>query len=667
MVVKIEFSRRSALKCLSLGAVGLTGALGSVVEAETLSDATRAAQDPSALSDFLTATLTWAYPNRVVEESVLPYRGVLLEIGLQKDLRAPIISTELPDNVNYYRLAVAPDTDYYWRLVPFEKTGKVEGQKTSGSFRSGTPVIIDTDDDAIRYRNPRIGAHWEIEVSKQNAFVPFAIGEPLSPWYSQKSYLGPQPPQFEDIKSRLPVPILENGEELLDLYWYSWKTFFNTWLFSPTAPNHQAVANLLGLKSWAIWGSTMVWDSAFMLHFARYANQAYPFITALDNCYARQHDNGFICRESDSQNLEVYSYFPLNPPLFSWAEWEHFQISNDAERLQRVMPPIVKHYEWYMKHQRHNDGAYWTVGFNEADDSPRNELMYYAVSATSYQALAARCLAKMAKQLGRSDLCDFFTREHAALGNLVRTRFWDSKHSLYNDLTKDGKFITELEPGVFCKHAHMFWPLIAEVADQQGVNGMTAELLNPKTFYRSSGIPSLSADSKGYREDGQYWKGSVWPPVQCMVQEGLRLNGKWSIARELSQKYLKALLEAYEKEKTVTENLAPDSPKGYGVKDFVGWGGIGSISNLFEYELGLQVNAPAKSVEWRIERTDRHGISNLGIAKYTAALICNRRTSPSAQCHIEVDSGGEFSLKVILNNKASIHPIKIGHNEIMVG
>ena len=403
-----------------------------------------------------------------------------------------------------------------------------------------------------------------------------------------------------------------------------------------------------------------------MLHFACYAHHAYPVITAFDNCYARQHDNGFICRESDSQNREVYAGYPVNPPLFSWAEWEYYRVSGDAARLSRVLTPIVKQYEWWMKYQRRSNGLYWTDGYNEADDSPRNQLMYYAVSATSYQALAALCIAKIAQQVGRTDLVNFFESEHASLGQVVNTKFWDAQHSLYNDLDKEGRFITELEPGVFCKHAHMFWPLLAEIADQRGIDGLVSELMNPRSFNRSSGVPSLSADSKGYREDGQYWKGSVWPPVICMVQEGLRVNGKWTLARDLAQKYLSAILQAYKREQTITENLAPDNPKGYGMKDFVGWGGIGPVSNLIEYVLGVQVNAPEKSVEWRIQRTDRHGISQLPVGTFTASLISESRPSGAAPCHLTVESSGDLTLKVRLNEKTTVHPIHTGKNEIVV-
>jgi hypothetical protein len=167
--------------------------------------------------------------------------------------------------------------------------------------------------------------------------VPFAMTEPLSPGFRRKRYRDIPPPKFEDLK----------------------------------ADDHQAFSNLIGIRTWAYWGSTMVWDTAFMLHFARYGHGAYPFNTGFDNCYARQHENSFICRESDRENREVYAGFPLHPALFSWAKWEYFQLSNDEDRLRDVLLPITRHYEWWMKYQRRPNGLYWTDGFNEADDSPR--------------------------------------------------------------------------------------------------------------------------------------------------------------------------------------------------------------------------------------------------------------------------------------------------------
>ena len=138
-----------------------------------------------------------------------------------------------------------------------------------------------------------------------------------------------------------------------------------------------------------------------------YGNAACPFFEGLDNCYARQHENGFICRESDRENREVYVIYPVNPPLFAWAEWEYYRLSGDVRRLQAAFLPITKHYEWWMTYQRRSNGLYWTNGAQEADDSPRNAIMHYAVSATSYQALAARTWP-IAQRIGRDDMAAFF-------------------------------------------------------------------------------------------------------------------------------------------------------------------------------------------------------------------------------------------------------------------
>ncbi len=249
---------------------------------------------------------------------------------------------------------------------------------------------------------------------------------------------------------------------------------------------------------------------------------------------------------------------------------------------------------------------------------------------------------------------------------MINSQFWDAAHHIYNDRTQDGRFITELQPGVLCKHAFIFWPLIAEVADDRGRLGLIAELSNPASFNRASGIASLSADSAGFTEDGQYWKGSVWPPVQCLVQEGLRVQGQWPLARALAEKYLRAVAQAFAQRPTITENLAPDRPQGYGATEFVGWGGIGPISNLIEYVLGFQVAAPERLIEWRIERTDRHGIENLTMGKDRLDLICERRTSGASPCHIEVQSSGACTLKLVVRGATTTHAIGKGQNQIIV-
>lgn len=303
--MELQLSRRIALKLLALGFLFRKTTFWAFAENRF---------GTGVVTDFLTATLHWNYPNHLIGDTFAPFRSTRLDISTHDDMSDSVISSEMQEDDDIFRLAVAPQTTYFWSLTPIGKDGQDRADLSTGTFHSGSPAIQDTEDDRIRYQNPRIGAHWV--VSREKAIVPFAVAEPLSPWYSEKAYLGTPPPPFEEIKKLLPIPLLGADAELIEVYWYCWKTFFDMWLFPPTAPDHQAVTNLLGVRTWGDWGSTMVWDTAFMLHFARYAHRAYPVITAFDNCYARQHENGFICRESDSQNREVYSGFPLNPALF---------------------------------------------------------------------------------------------------------------------------------------------------------------------------------------------------------------------------------------------------------------------------------------------------------------------------------------------------------------
>jgi hypothetical protein len=576
-----------------------------------------------------------------------------------------IADVRLPGDRREHRLAVLPATKYVWEITGIGP-GAESKRTVRGTFTTGSPRIDATAGDPVRYKNPRRGAHYLY----MNP-VPVEADEPLSPWYAVKDYQKGPPPTFAQIRSKVPEPVWDGHADALDAYWYCWKTLCEVWSYAPKDADHQAVANLIGIPSWGPWGSTMVFDTAFITYFARYAHGAYPFIEGFDNCYARQHSNGFICRESDRENREVYVIFPVNPPLFAWAEWENYRISGDARRLVAVFLPIVKHYEWWMAYQRRPNGLYWTNGAQEADDSPRNGIMHYAASATSYQALAALYLGRIAQAIRRDDMAAFFDGEHRALGELVNRHFWDARNRIYNDLAADGRFITELEPGKRCKHCHMFWPMLAEIAPAERIEGMFAELGNPNSFLRRNGVPSLSADSAGYtggpKGNGQYWRGAVWPPIQCMVQEGLRRNGRWELARQLADRYASAVVETYVKQHDVTENLAPDQALACGVGKFVGWGGVGPVANLIEYRLGFDVDAPKHRVEWRITQPQRHGLKKLRIGPITADLVCEARANAADPCRIEVSSDGEFDLVVIAGPTRLETKIARGSHAIEVG
>lgn len=542
------------------------------------------------------------------------------------------------------RVAVRPRSTYQWAVAALDSAGKVIAQSDKVSFRTPEPVIIDTADPRVLFAGVHPGSHWQMmdEISPDPAAA-------LSPWFYKKRFDDAPPPTMAQVKDSLPVPVWDGHEDLVGMYWYAWETLFSVWLFPPKSQENMAVSNLIGIASWGPWGSTMVWDTAFILQFARYGHWAYPFITGLDNCYARQHENGFICRESDSSNFEVYVIYPANPPLLAWAEWQYFQVTGDVDRLRKVFLPLVKQYEWYMLYQRRPGGLYWTNAFQEADDSPRNPLAHSTVSTTSIQAMSAEVLSKMAKLVGRADLAPWFEQESKELKQMVNASFWDAEHRLYNDLGVDGKPITVTEQGGVCKHVHMFWPMLAGIATPERTDSLAAHLMDPRSFNRKSGTASLSADSNGYnRENGNYWRGAVWPPTQYMVIKGLETCGRHDVASEIAAKYVNAALAAFIKQGDITEYLAPEKPEGHGCGKFVGWGGLAPIALFFENTLGIQVSAPGNTVTWRIRRLERHGVENLRFGRRTVSMICEARSAETGPCKVSVTSDGSFRLVVDL-------------------
>jgi hypothetical protein len=532
------------------------------------------------------------------------------------------------------------------------------------------------------YKNPRLKARYS-----DFPPMPFVAAEPLSPWYDVKRYAMAPPPKLEDIKDRLPQPVFDGHPEILETYWYCWKTFLGVWNYAPHHPDHQAVANINGYPTWARWGSSQVWDSFSMMHFARYGHQAYPFITQFDNAYARQHENGFICQESDNDNFEVYACDPvLTPFLIGWAEWDYYQVSGDLQRLRRVFMPLVKNYEWWMTYMRHTpDGTYGFVtpglrcpcGKDTHAFLPELTWNTGAFPAAAFRAAETLAMARIAILVGRPDMARFFAAEHRRLGDYINQHYWDAEHQLYNDpcdpnhvvaAYRDsqlaGQFITEIKPGVFDVSAWTFLPLFAEIAPPERVQALVRLVQDAdKGFNFPNGIGDSSRLSAPDAPDDM----QILPPVPRIVQDGFTRAGYRAAVQELAERYCAAMAAAYRKEGTIRESLSSTQLIFSGHPEFVGWGGVGPIANLIEYVLGFDLNVPRNTIVWHVQRTERHGLQHLKIGEFYTDMLCDERAATDAPCQLTVTSGGTFTLQTVVKEKVVYHRIEKGKSILQVG
>ncbi len=409
------------------------------------------------------------------------------------------------------------------------------------------------------------------------------------------------------------------------------------------------------------------WDTCFILMFARYGAHALPAAASLDNFYSKQHPDGFICREiSELDGADVWpkdSAAAINPPLFAWAEWALYQVTANPARLTRVLPKLVRYYDWVKAHRTRPSGAYWSSGFGcGMDNAPRgtstsvvDDFGMAWVDMTAQQAGAAQHLAQIAAAVGDQKTATRFLTEHADLVALLNTAFWDPVDGLYYDIGKDGR-----HTGV--QTLASFWPMLAAAPSQAQCEQLVGHLMNPATFWRPNPFPTLAANHPDYDATGQYWRGAVWAPTNYMVIKGLETCGEHALAAEAAERHISHLAAILETTGTLWENTSAERPVPGkpAAPDFVGWAGAGPIALLIENVLGFTVNGPNDRLTWRLQRTDLHGIADLRFGDNIVTVHALARSDALAPAEITVESTSPFTLVTIIGATQTTHEVPAG-------
>lgn len=438
-------------------------------------------------------------------------------------------------------------------------------------------------------------------------------------------------PKYESSKNLLPQPFWDGHDDVIACHDKAWQIAFKN-LRKPT-PGSGLVSNFIDT---AFNGFLFMWDSCFIVMFGKYGSRAFNFQRTLDNLYAKQHRDGFICREiseeSDGDYFERHDPSSTGPNVMPWCEWEYFRVTHDVERLSQVFDPLVAYHHWLKANRTWPDGSYWTTGLGSGmDNQPRLQpdcgySVHYShghmiwMDVCMQQVLSAKTLMQMANVLRREDEVSDLKQEAELLTSLLNQKLWSNADSFYYDMWKNGQL-----SGV--KSAGAYWALLADIVPPDKLDAFIGHLDNPKEFKRPTRVPTLSADHPMYVPDGWYWRGGVWAPTNYMILKGLNTTGYHQLAYEIAESYLNTVVDVYNKTGTLWENYAPESSsKGGAAKDdFVGWTGLAPISVLFEYVFGIQPDSERNKIVWRINRTERHGILNYPFGDATLDLICEAR------------------------------------------
>ncbi|OUN77563.1 glycoside hydrolase [Alistipes sp. An54] len=458
------------------------------------------------------------------------------------------------------------------------------------------------------------------------------------------------PGSFDEARQVLPEPYWEGHDAEIEMYWHAWRIAVGN--IRQPQEGSGFVAPYLDI---AYNGNIFMWDMSFMMMFARYGYRFFPFQSSLDNFYAKQHPDGFICREiraDGSDCFERYDPTSTGPNLLPWVELVYYRQFGDLDRLHRVFPVLCAYAKWWRLNRTWPDGSYWSSGWGTGmDNMPRVKEEYNPIYSHGHmswldtnlqQYLVNASLLQIGFYIERWQEIEELEDEMKFLKGYLNERMWDDRRGFLCDRYADGTLCSTLGIGAY-------WALQTDVLDSVRLARLVSHLRDTAEFNRPHRVPSLAADHPKYNPNGRYWQGGVWPGTNYMLIDGLRQQGYGELAHEIAENHYRAVFEVWKKTGTFWEYYAPEriEPGFMARKDFVGWTGLPPIAVFIEYILGIRSDYSERSIEWDLTKTEAHGISRYPFGpEGVVSLRVGRRKSVTERPVIRVECEEPFDLTV---------------------
>ena len=461
-----------------------------------------------------------------------------------------------------------------------------------------------------------------------------------------------RPPLFIEIKDKLPQPIWTAREDAIKCYWKTWEIAFSN--LKKVTPGSGFVSPFIDP---AFNGDIFMWDCTFMTMFGKYAMRAFNFQNTLNNFYAKQNTDGFICREiRETDGTDFFERFDpssTGPNVMPWSEWEYFLNFNDTARLSKIFPSLLAYYQWFNTYRSWPDGTYYSSGWGcGMDNQPRMPKNFDAqwshahmswIDISLQEVFAGSILIEMANKLNRPNDVTEIKNEISKLKDFINTSMWDDNKNFYFDRMKNGTLSD-------VKSIAAYWSLIAGAVPENRIGKFVNHLENTSEFARLHRVPSLSADNPDFDPAGGYWRGAVWAPTNYMVLRGLTKYGFDSLAYEIAENHLNNIVGVFNQTNDIRENYSPDKMQGNNGKKFVGWTGLVPITVLFEYIFGIRPNVPANTLLLDVRLTDEYGVKQYPYGKTGVLdILCKKRNTDIEKPSINIQTN--VPLKIIVKWK----------------
>jgi neutral trehalase len=418
-------------------------------------------------------------------------------------------------------------------------------------------------------------------------------------------------------------------------------------------------------------------ETVFSSFFLVYSNRNYPASQNLDYFYAKQEENGAIRWKYDMTTGEPV-FDRANPegaglPLFAWAEFNLFHKSANKKRVKDVMPILKKYMDWIDGAFKAENGLYEAPFASSTMFNAPRKGAHYCIDFNAALAVNALFMASLGDILNDKDLMFQYKRMYFSLKTRINTLMWSPETNFYHDLDLKGARLP-------VKTIAGFWPLLAEIPNEERADKLIGHLTNPKTFGTEHPFPTLSADSPEFSENGEGFKGSVVPPFTFMVIKGLERYEHFDLARECTIRHLYLMLdtlmphakdskeekgdlwEAYKPCKEGRAVLAGSA--GFPKRRHLLYAGLSTIALMIENVIGLSISLHRKTVDWIIPNLEIMGIENLSLKRNMITILSNKSLR-GWEIQMESEKLYYFTINILGQKKKTL-PIPSGKCSMLI-
>lgn len=266
----------------------------------------------------------------------------------------------------------------------------------------------------------------------------------------------------------------------------------------------------------------------------------------------RQWEDGYINYRTGpylDEQIPTDNQVTTSAPWYAWQNWEVYKVSKDKKFLEEAFESSKKFYNYVLKNRDSDNDGLCEWGANAVLECVRDGMVavwdevgdpknFEAVDMNIFLVSEAKSLSHMAKELGYVGESVKFMDDAVKRTDLINKIFWDDETGFYYHVDKSNHTFTfKKNNDLKRKEIIAFLALWAGVADKAKAEKLMTHLKNPDEFWRTFGIPTLSADDSYYNPIG-YWNGPIWVPWQYLIFRGLLDYGYEDEAKQLTDKVL---------------------------------------------------------------------------------------------------------------------------------